>query len=55
VLVAGPVSSQKARATCHELSAMCVLVERFVHLGKQAIGSAGVKNFKLFEELATSS
>jgi len=26
-----------------------------VHLGKQAIGSVGVKNCKLFEELVTSS
>jgi hypothetical protein len=26
-----------------------------VHLGKQASGLVGVKNFKLFEELATSS
>jgi hypothetical protein len=26
-----------------------------VHWGKEAIGLGGVKNFKLFEELATSS
>jgi hypothetical protein len=48
------VCSQKVRVTRYQSSAICVLLERFVHLGKQAIGSVGVKNLKLFEQLATS-